>query len=238
MKIKKPIWKAKVLTLFPEMFPGSLGLSLAGQGLNDGIWEIDTINIRNFTNDKHQSVDDAPFGGGPGMVMRPDVASDAIDYTKSIDGDLPVIYLTPRGKLLNQDRVKELASGPGVTLLCGRFEGLDERVLEAQDIEQISLGDFVLSGGETAAIALLDACIRLLHGVIGQSKSLKEESFKEGLLEYPLYTRPKEWKGRKVPDVLISGNHEKIKTWRKQQSEANTRERRPDLWARFTSDRA
>ncbi len=238
MKTKKPIWKARVLTLFPEMFPGTLGLSLAGQGLIDGIWDIETINIRNFTNDKHQSVDDAPFGGGPGMVMRPDVASDAIDHIKSIDGELPLIYFTPRGKPLNQDRVKQLASGPGVTLLCGRFEGLDERVLEAQEIEQISLGDFVLSGGETAALTLLDACIRLLNGVIGQSSSLKEESFEEGLLEYPLYTRPKEWRGRKVPDVLISGNHKNIQTWRREQSEANTRERRPDLWARFTSGRA
>ncbi len=238
MTTRNPTWKARVLTLFPEMFPGALGFSLAGQGLKDRIWNLETINIRDFTSDKHRSVDDAPFGGGPGMVMRPDVASDAIDFAKTIDCELPIIYLTPRGHPLKQDRIKQLASGPGVTLLCGRFEGLDERVLEAQEIEQISLGDFVLSGGETAAIALMDACIRLLNGIIGQSNSLKEESFEEGLLEYPLYTRPKEWRGRKVPDVLISGNHENVKTWRRQQSEANTRERRPDLWAHFTSDSA
>ena len=232
------VWEAKVLTLFPEMFPGALGMSLAGQGQKNNIWALETINIRDFATDKHRSVDDAPFGGGPGMVMRPDVVSDAIDFAKGANSELPLIYLTPRGRLLDQARIKELASGPGATLLCGRFEGLDERVLEAQSVEQISLGDFILSGGETAAMALLDACIRLLNGIIGQPNSLVEESFEGGLLEHPHYTRPKEWKGRKVPEVLISGNHEKIQAWRRQQSEANTRDRRPDLWDCFASDNA
>ncbi len=226
------IWKAKVLTLFPEMFPGALGLSLAGQGLKDGIWALETVDIRDFASDKHRSVDDAPFGGGPGMVMRPDVVSDAIDSAKATDKDLPLIYLTPRGRPLDQARIRQLAAGPGVALLCGRFEGLDERVLDAHTAEEISLGDFVLSGGETAAIALLDACVRLLEGIVGAPDSLAEESFEEGLLEYPQYTRPQEWKGRKVPDVLVSGHHEKVRTWRRRQAEAITRERRPDLWAR------
>ncbi|MEE2699680.1 MAG: tRNA (guanosine(37)-N1)-methyltransferase TrmD [Pseudomonadota bacterium] len=230
------IWSAKVLTLFPEMFPGILGLSLAGQGLKDGIWTMETINIRDFAKDKHKSVDDAPFGGGPGMVMRPDVISNALDHVKAINHEQPVIYLTPRGNPLKQARIKKLASGPGVTLLCGRFEGLDERVIEAHAIEQISLGDFVLSGGEIAAIAILDACVRLLNGIVGQPSSLIEESFEKGLLEYPHYTRPKVWKGRRVPDVLTSGNHENIRAWRKQQSEASTREKRPDLWARITNN--
>ena len=230
------IWKAKVLTLFPEMFPGPLGLSLAGQGLKDGIWALETVDIRDFASDKHRSVDDAPFGGGPGMVMRPDVVSDAIDSVKATDKELPLIYLTPRGRPLDQARVRQLASGPGVQLLCGRFEGLDERVLDAHAVEEISLGDFVLSGGETAAIALLDACVRLLDGIVGAPGSLAEESFEEGLLEYPQYTRPQEWKGRVVPDVLVSGHHEKVRTWRRRQAEAITRERRPDLWARHGAD--
>ena len=238
LNVTKPdtIWKAKVLTLFPEMFPGPLGLSLAGQGLKDGIWALETVDIRDFASDKHRSVDDAPFGGGPGMVMRPDVVSDAIDSVKATDKELPLIYLTPRGRPLDQARVRQLASGPGVQLLCGRFEGLDERVLDAHAVEEISLGDFVLSGGETAAIALLDACVRLLDGIVGAPGSLAEESFEEGLLEYPQYTRPQEWKGRVVPDVLVSGHHEKVRTWRRRQAEAITRERRPDLWARHGAD--
>ena len=236
MTKRDTVWKAKVLTMFPEMFPGALGLSLAGQGLKNSIWTLETIDIRDFASDKRRSVDDAPFGGGPGMVMRPDVASDAIDFAKATNNELPLIYLTPRGRLLDQARIKQLASGPGATLLCGRFEGLDERVLEAHAVEQISLGDFVLSGGETAAIALLDACVRLLNGIVGQPNSLTEESFEEGLLEHPHYTRPQEWKGRKVPEVLISGNHENVRTWRRKQSRAITRERRPDLWTSFASD--
>ncbi len=230
------IWKAKVLTLFPEMFPGALGLSLAGQALKDGIWVLETVDIRDFASDKHRSVDDAPFGGGPGMVLRPDVVSDAIDSVKATDKELPLIYLTPRGRPLDQARIRQLAAGPGALLLCGRFEGLDERVLDAHAVEEISLGDFVLSGGETAAIAVLDACVRLLDGVVGGTDSLAEESFEEGLLEYPHYTRPQEWKGRKVPGVLISGHHEKVRDWRRQQSEAITRERRPDLWARYAAN--
>ena len=230
------IWKARVLTLIPEMFPGALGLSLAGQGLKDGIWALETVDIRDFASDKHRSVDDAPFGGGPGMVLRPDVVSDAIDSAKETDKKLPLIYLTPRGRPLDQARIRQLAAGPGVQLLCGRFEGLDERVLDVHAHEEISLGDFVLSGGETAAIAMLDACVRLLDGVVGQPESLAEESFEKGLLEYPHYTRPQEWKGRKVPDVLLSGHHEKVRDWRRQQSEAITRERRPDLWARYAAN--
>lgn len=226
-------WKAKVLTLFPDMFPGPLGLSLAGQGLANGAWALATLDIRDYATDKHRTVDDAPFGGGPGMVMRPDVVSGAIVAAKAADPALPVVYLTPRGKPLAQSRVRELAQGPGMIVLCGRFEGLDERALDAHDVEEISLGDFVLSGGEAAAVAIIDACVRLLPGVVGQPDSLTEESFEGGLLEYPHYTRPQVWQGREVPDVLLSGHHENIKTWRRQQAEAITRERRPDLWARY-----
>lgn len=227
------IWKAKVLTLFPGMFPGPLGLSLAGQGLEAGAWELETLDIREFAGDKHGSVDDAPFGGGPGMIMRPDVASKAIDDAKASEEALAPIYLTPRGRPLTQARVRQLAGGPGVMLLCGRYEGLDERVLDVHALEEISLGDFVLAGGEPAAIALIDACVRLLPGVVGKPQSLAEESFEEGLLEYPQYTRPQEWKGRTVPEVLVSGHHEKIRAWRREKAEAITRERRPDMWARY-----
>jgi tRNA (guanine37-N1)-methyltransferase len=234
------IWKARVLTLFPDMFPGALGLSLAGQGLKDGLWTLETVDIRDFASDKHRSVDDAPFGGGPGMVLRADVVSDAIDAAKALDKaagrESALIYLTPRGRPLDQARVRQLAAGPGVTLLCGRFEGLDERVCQAHAVEEISLGDYVLSGGEVAAITVLDACVRLLPGIIGAPDSLAEESFEKGLLEYPQYTRPREWKGRKVPDVLVSGHHEKVRDWRRQQAEAITRERRPDLWDRYAVD--
>ena len=229
-------WKAKVLTLFPEMFPGTLGLSLAGQGLKDGAWTLEAMDIRDFAPGKHRSVDDAPFGGGPGMVMRPDVVSDAIEAATKTDPALALIYLTPRGRPLAQDRVRQLAEGPGVTLLCGRFEGLDERVLDAHAMEEVSIGDFVLSGGEAAAIAVIDACVRLLPGVVGTPQSLAEESFEHGLLEYPQYTRPQEWKGRTVPEVLVSGHHEKVRDWRRQQAEAITRERRPDLWARYAGN--
>ncbi len=228
-------WKAKVLTLFPEMFPGPLGLSLAGQGLEAGTWALETLHIRDFAADKHRTVDDAPFGGGPGMVMRPDVVSEAIDAAAGADSSLALIYLTPRGRPLTQARVGELARGPGVVLLCGRYEGLDERVLDAHGLDEISLGDFVLSGGEAAAIAVIDACVRLLPGVVGAPRSLIDESFENGLLEYPQYTRPREWRGRTVPDVLVSGDHEKVKAWRRDQAEAITRERRPDLWARYAA---
>ena len=231
-------WHATVMTLFPEMFPGALGQSLAGQGLKDGVWALETVDIRDFARDKHRSVDDAPFGGGPGMVLRPDVVSDAIEAATAFDKDLPLIYLTPRGRPLDQARVRELATGPGAVVLCGRFEGLDERVCQAHAVEEISLGDFVLSGGEPAAIALLDACVRLLDGIMGAPESLAEESFETGLLEYPQYTRPQEWKGRTVPDVLVSGHHEKVRAWRRERSEAITRERRPDLWDRFVAGNA
>ena len=231
-KLDSP-WKAKVLTLFPEMFPGPLGLSLAGQGLEAGSWALEAVDIRDFAADKHRTVDDPPFGGGPGMVMRPDVVSEAIDAAAGADPSLALIYLTPRGRPLTQARVGELARGPGIVLLCGRYEGLDERVLDAHGLAEISLGDFVLSGGEAAAIAVIDACVRLLPGVVGAPESLIDESFENGLLEYPQYTRPREWRGRTVPEVLVSGDHEKIKAWRRHQAEAITRERRPDLWARY-----
>jgi tRNA (guanine37-N1)-methyltransferase len=230
-----PIWKATVLTLFPEMFPGPLACSLAGQGLEAGAWALETLHIREFADGPHRSVDDAPFGGGPGMVMRPDVVARAIESARHADPALKLIYLTPRGRPFDQAMARELAAGAGVTLLCGRYEGLDERVLDEYRPEEISLGDFVLSGGEAAAIALIDACVRLLPGVVGKRESLVEESFEAGLLEYPQYTRPQEWQGRAVPDVLLSGHHEKVRAWRRDRAEQITRERRPDLWARFAA---
>jgi tRNA (guanine37-N1)-methyltransferase len=227
-------WRATVLTIFPEMLPGPLAHSLAGKALRAGLWRLETVDIRQFARDKHRSVDDAPFGGGPGMVMRPDVLDAAIDGRGGIG---PVIMLSPRGRPLDQQRVRSLAAGPGVTLICGRFEGVDERVLEARKIEEVSLGDFVLSGGEPAAIALIDACVRLLPGVVGDAQALAEESFAEGLLEYPQYTRPQLWQGRAVPDVLVSGDHGRIGAWRRAQAERLTRERRPDLWERHRAAR-
>jgi tRNA (guanine37-N1)-methyltransferase len=224
-----PAWTAKVLTIFPEMFPGPLGVSLAGRALESGVWALETVDIRAFARDKHASVDDAPFGGGPGMVMRPDVVDAAFAAAEPVARR---IYLTPRGRRLDQSLVRELVSVPSIALLCGRFEGVDERVLEARAVEQVSLGDFVLSGGEPAAMALIDACVRLLPGVIGKQDSLAEESFERGLLEYPQYTRPETWDGRTVPETLLSGHHEKIRAWRQAAAERITRERRPDLWAR------
>jgi tRNA (guanine37-N1)-methyltransferase len=226
------VWKATVLTLFPDMFPGPLGHSLAGRALQEGLWALETVDIRGFASDKHRSVDDAPFGGGAGMVMRPDVVDAAITAHR---GKGPLIYLTPRGRLLTQARVKELALAPGVTLLCGRFEGVDQRVLDAHAAEEISLGDFVLSGGEPAALMVMDAVVRLLPGVTGNQESLEEESFERGLLEYPHYTRPQEWQGRAVPEVLVSGHHEKVRAWRQRQSEEITRQRRPDLYSRYAA---
>lgn len=222
-------WTARILTLFPEMFPGPLGQSLAGKALEKGIWRLETMQIRDFATDKHRTVDDTPFGGGAGMVMRPDVVDAALAAATG-PGSGPAIYLTPRGRLLKQDLVQELAAGPGVVLLCGRYEGLDERVIEARGLLEVSLGDFVLSGGEPAALALIDACVRLLPGVMGAEATLEEESFETGLLEYPHYTRPAEWKDRQVPEVLISGHHERIQSWRQRQSEETTKLRRPDLW--------
>jgi tRNA (guanine37-N1)-methyltransferase len=227
----KTPWTATVLTLFPEMFPGPLGVSLAGKALAAGHWALETVDIRHFARNKHATVDDAPFGGGPGMVMRPDVVDDALASVPE-DGR-PAIFLTPRGRLVDQARIRALAEGPGVVLLCGRYEGIDARVIEARGLEELSLGDFVLSGGEIAALAVIDAAVRLLPGVVGDAASLEEESFAQGLLEYPHYTRPQEWRGRAVPEVLASGHHEKIKAWRLAQAEELTRRRRPDLWARF-----
>jgi tRNA (guanine37-N1)-methyltransferase len=228
-------WTATVLTIFPEMFPGPLGHSLAGKALREGVWRLETVDIRDFARDKHRSVDDAPFGGGPGMVMRPDIVDAAVAGTPA---EGPLIYLSPRGRPLDQDRVRELAEGPGVRLLCGRFEGVDERVIAARRIEEVSLGDFVLSGGEPAAIALLDAAIRLLPGVVGDAEALVEESFQRGLLEYPHYTRPQDWLGMRVPEVLTSGHHEEIRRWRVAEAERATRERRPDLWERYLARQA
>tara|TARA_Y100001935_G_C17222004_1_gene465804 strand:- start:122 stop:874 length:753 start_codon:yes stop_codon:yes gene_type:complete len=226
-------WMATVLTLFKDMFPGSLAHSLAGQGLKGGIWTLETLDIRSFASDKHRSVDDTPFGGGPGMVMRADVIDLAIEKNKALNPDRPLIYLSPRGRPLVQERVKQLAAGPGLTLLCGRFEGIDERLKEFHKIQEVSIGDFILSGGEPAAIALIDACVRLLPGIMGSKESSLEESFERGLLEYPHYTRPQIWRGIEVPKVLLSGNHGKIQDWRKQQSEKLTKERRPDLWNQY-----
>jgi tRNA (guanine37-N1)-methyltransferase len=231
------VWTAQVLTIFPEMFPGPLAHSLAGRALEEGLWTFETVDIRDFARDKHRTVDDAPFGGGPGMVMRPDVLDEAIAAAVEAGGGRgrPLIYLSPRGALLDQARVRALAAGPGLTLICGRFEGVDERVLERHAIEELSLGDFVLSGGEPAAICLIDACVRLLPGVMGRAESLAEESFERGLLEYPHYTRPQSWQGHEVPEVLLSGHHERVRAWRLSQAERITRERRPDLWARYVA---
>lgn len=222
---------ATVLTLFPEMFPGPLGLSLSGRALAEGRWSLETIDIRDFATDRHRSVDDAPAGGGAGMVMRADVVAPAVDSARARErqANAPVLYLSPRGTLLTQARARDLAAGPGVTLLCGRFEGVDQRVLDARNIEEISIGDYVLSGGELAAMVLLDACVRLLPGVAGNAASLDDESFAHGLLEYPHYTRPRDWEGRAIPDVLLSGDHGRIAAWRRAEATRLTAERRPDL---------
>lgn len=225
-------WQVTALTLFPEMFPGFLGQSLAGKALEKGLWSIDTVDIRTFATDKHQTVDDAPMGGGAGMVMRPDVLDAALTATRDKPG--PLVYLSPRGKVFDQATARDWAKGPGVRILCGRYEGVDQRVLDKWEIEEVSLGDFVLSGGEPAALTMLDACLRLLPGYLGSRESLDEESFESGLLEYPQYTRPAEWEGRVVPDILLSGHHENIRAWRRAQAEAVTKQRRPDLWARYT----
>ncbi len=222
-------WRACVLTLFPEMFPGPLGTSLVGSALRDGVWSMRTVQIRDFGIGRHRSVDDTTAGGGAGMVMRADVLAAAIDATRAGDPGLPLIYLSPRGKPLTQARVRHLAQGAGVVLLAGRFEGVDQRVIDARGLEEVSIGDFVLSGGEIAAMALIDACVRLLPGVLGAEASLSEESFEQGLLEYPQYTRPREWEGHAIPDVLLGGDHKKIAAWRRAEAERLTMERRPDL---------
>ncbi len=226
-------WRATVLTLFPEMFPGPLGQSLAGRALKEGIWALDALQIRDFAADKHRTVDDTPCGGGAGMVLRADVVDAACDGADIAGREL--VYLTPRGAPLSQAMVREFAAGPGVVLVCGRYEGLDQRVIEARGMREVSVGDFVLSGGEPAALVLLDACIRLLPGVMGAAESAEEESFSAGLLEYPHYTRPVEWQGRAVPPVLLSGHHAEVTKWRRAEAERVTRERRPDLWNAYVA---
>jgi tRNA (guanine37-N1)-methyltransferase len=228
------MWRASVLTIFPEMFPGPLALSLASKAREAGIWSLDTVDIRAHATDRHRSVDDTPAGGGPGMVMKPDVLARAID---AVADDRPRLLMSPRGAPLTQTRVVQLAAGPGVLLVCGRFEGVDERVIAARGLEEVSLGDYILSGGEIAALALIDACVRLLPGVMGAEASGAEESFAQGLLEYAQYTRPQVWDGRAIPDVLVSGDHAKVAAFRRAEAERLTRERRPDLWAKLASKR-
>ena len=232
-------WRATVLTIFPEMFPGALGLSLAGKALAEGKWALEIVDISDFATDKHRSVDDTPAGGGAGMVMRADIAAAAIDAAreKTLPGTR-ALYLSPRGTPLTQAKLRSLAQGPGAILLCGRFEGIDQRVLDARDIEEVSIGDYVLSGGELAAQVLIDACVRLRPGVAGNEDSLAEESFALGLLEYPHYTRPRDWEGRSIPEVLLSGDHKKIAEWRREQAEKLTKDRRPDLWQRYTKGKS
>jgi tRNA (guanine37-N1)-methyltransferase len=226
-------WRATVLTLFPEMFPGPLDISLIGKARATGIWTLDVRDIREHGIGKHRTVDDTPAGGGPGMVMRADVAAAAVDAVRQSEPVLPVLYLSPRGAPLAQARIRTLSAGPGVALLCGRFEGLDQRAIEARELEEVSLGDFVLAGGEIAAMALIEASVRLLPGVLGSEASPTEESFEAGLLEYPHFTRPQTFEGREIPAVLTSGNHAEVDRWRRSQAEALTRQRRPDLWSLY-----
>lgn len=235
-------WRASVLTLFPDAFPGVLGTSVIGTAEKNQIWALETVDIRDFAANKHRNVDDTPAGGGPGMVFRPDVSAAAIDSVlqtgDSVDrDDRPLIYLTPRGAPLTQKRVRELSRGPGLIVFCGRFEGLDQRVIEGRHMEEISIGDFVLAGGEVAAQVMIEACVRLLPGVLGASESIESESFEDGLLEYPLYTRPREWEGRNIPAVLTSGNHKAIAEWRSAQQKEITKARRPDLWDKWNASK-
>ncbi len=225
------MWTARVLTLYPEMFPGPLGQSLAGKALEKGLWAMDVVQIRDYASGRHRNVDDTPSGGGPGMVMRADILAAAIDDVAC--EDWPLIYLSPRGKRLDQEMIRDFGRKGGVTLICGRFEGVDERLLESRNIIEVSLGDFILSGGELAAMAVMDAVVRTIPGVIGDADTLREESFETGLLEYPHYTRPRVWEGREIPEVLHSGHHGKIREWRQARSEELTRQRRPDLWEKY-----
>jgi len=226
-------FRASVLTLYPEMFPGTLGQALAGKALADGIWSLDVTQIRDFAADRHRSVDDTPAGGGAGMVLRADILARAIDHVAPPDDARPRLLMSPRGRSFDQAMARDLAAGPGAVIVCGRFEGVDERVIEARDLTEVSIGDYVLSGGEVAAQVVLDAAIRLLPGVMGNMVSGEAESFETGLLEHPHYTRPSEWEGRTIPEVLTSGNHGRIEAWRRERAEALTRERRPDLWTRY-----
>jgi len=233
-------FQVKVLTILPEMFPGALEASLIGKALNQHIWSLEVLDIRDFASNKHRTVDDTPAGGGPGLVMKPDVVAAAIDAAQADARQdrsrWPVIYLSPRGRPFTQGRARELAASEGITLLCGRFEGVDQRVLEARRVEEVSIGDFVLTGGEIPAMALIDTVVRLLPGVLGNEASLDEESFSRGLLEHPHYTRPQVWEGREIPEILLSGHHAKIAKWRLSQAERLTKERRPDLWRAHTSE--
>ncbi len=222
---------ARIFTLYPEFFPGPLGRGIYGKALDKKIWKLDTVNIRDYTTDKHKTVDDTTYGGGSGMLIKPDVIANSLD--KNSNSTEKIIYLSPRGKLFNQELAKELSKEKTINLICGHFEGIDQRVIEARNIEEVSIGDFVLSGGESAAYVMLDSIIRLLPGVLGNDKSVEEESFENGLLEYPQYTKPQIWEEKMVPDVLLSGDHAKIKDWRLSQSEAITRDRRPDLWQKY-----
>ncbi|MEZ5863916.1 MAG: tRNA (guanosine(37)-N1)-methyltransferase TrmD [Geminicoccaceae bacterium] len=224
-------WRASVLTIFPDLFPGPLGCSVLGRALEAGIWSLGAVDLRDFATDRHRSVDDTPFGGGAGMVMRPDVVAAAVAAVHGPGDARPLLYMSPRGRPFGQDDARRLAAGPGAVILCGRYEGVDERAIEACGFEEVSLGDFVMTGGEIAAMALLDATVRLLPGVVGSSASLEDESFASGLLEYPHYTRPQSWEGRSVPPVLLSGHHAEIHAWRQAAALALTRRRRPDLLA-------
>ena len=243
MTTPDPIWRAKVLTLFTGMFPGPLGQSLAGKALDKGLWGLEVIDIRRHATDKHRTVDDTPFGGGPGMVMRPDVVAAALaeamaDLPSGVaPADVPKIYFSPRGKKIDQAMARRLAKAPAVVLVCGRYEGLDERVIEAENLEEVSLGDVVLSGGELPALTLIDSVVRLLPGVMGNASAHEDDSFEHGLLEHPLYTQPRHWRGLDVPEVLTSGDHGKIAAWRKTQAETVTKQRRPDLWQAYQAAR-
>ncbi len=230
-------WRARVLTLFPDMFPGPLGVSLVGQALSGGLWSLEASQIRDFGIGKHRQVDDTPAGGGAGMVLRADVLAAAIDQAREKDGDLPLVYLSPRGEPFTQAIAHEFARGPGLMLLAGRFEGIDERIIEGRQIRELSIGDYVLSGGELAAMVILDACVRLLPGVLGSTDSLTHESFEAGLLEYPQYTKPREWEGKSIPEILLSGDHKKIAEWQRREALRITRERRPDLAAKIPRDK-
>jgi tRNA (guanine37-N1)-methyltransferase len=233
-------WRTTVLTLFPEMFPGPLGVSLAGKALSSGLWALESRDIRDSATDRHRSVDDTPAGGGPGMVLRADVLAAAIDVADTVPGTVkqrPRLLMSPRGRPLTQSQVAELARGPGPLIVCGRFEGVDERVIAARGLEEVSIGDYVLSGGELAAMALIDACVRLLPGVMGKQESGADESFSDGLLEYPQYTRPQSFEGQPIPEILLSGDHAKVAAWRRAEAEALTQARRPDLWAKRPNQR-
>jgi tRNA (guanine37-N1)-methyltransferase len=227
------MWRATVLTIFPGMFPGPLGDSLAGKAAARGLWSLAAVDIRDYAADKHRAVDDTPAGGGPGMVMKPDVVARAIDAVAA--DDRPRLLMSPRGRLLTQARVRELAGGPGIAVVCGRFEGIDERVIAGRSLEEVSIGDYVLSGGEIAAMAVIDACVRLIPGVMGRQASGAEESFADGLLEYPQFTRPQMWEDRAIPEVLTSGDHGKVEAWRRDEARRITRERRPDLWTAYAA---